>query len=146
MVCRLADFVDFVCCLGGDGVILHASALFRASIPPVLSFHLGSMGFLTNHLYNDYKKALREVGRGAVGLHSGREVMDARVSGHVELKALGRIMGQDMYVVEECGAVVDGCACIYIMMSICGSLLLVYHCRPLGLCPASHCSPAAHLL
>jgi hypothetical protein len=62
MLRRLADFVDFVCCLGGDGVILHASMLFRSSIPPVLSFHLGSMGFLTNHLYDDYKKALREVG------------------------------------------------------------------------------------
>jgi len=58
---RLADYIDFVCCLGGDGVILHASSLFHSAIPPVLSFHLGSMGFLTNHEYKDYKTALRQV-------------------------------------------------------------------------------------
>ncbi len=32
---RLADCVDFVVCLGGDGVILHASGLFNHNIPPV---------------------------------------------------------------------------------------------------------------
>lgn len=36
-------------CLGGDGVILHASNLFRAAVPPVVSFNLGSLGFLTSH-------------------------------------------------------------------------------------------------
>ena len=65
---RLADYIDFVCCLGGDGVILHASSLFHSAIPPVLSFHLGSMGFLTNHEYKDYKTALRQVSGFAGGL------------------------------------------------------------------------------
>lgn len=32
---RLAEYVDFVVCLGGDGVILHSSYLFKASMPPV---------------------------------------------------------------------------------------------------------------
>lgn len=32
---RLAEMVDFVVCLGGDGVILHASYLFRKHCPPV---------------------------------------------------------------------------------------------------------------
>ena len=36
-------------CLGGDGVILHASNLFRGAVPPVVSFNLGSFGFLTSH-------------------------------------------------------------------------------------------------
>jgi NAD kinase len=58
---RLADYVDFVVCLGGDGVILHASSLFKRHIPPVVSFHLGSMGFLTNHNFNEFKKELRQV-------------------------------------------------------------------------------------
>lgn len=53
--------VDFLVCLGGDGVILHASSLFRRHIPPVVSFHLGSMGFLTNHPYTDYRHDLRQV-------------------------------------------------------------------------------------
>lgn len=58
---RLADAVDFVVCLGGDGVILHAGGLFGRSIPPVISFHLGSMGFLTNHAFSDFRADLRDV-------------------------------------------------------------------------------------
>lgn len=45
----LHERVDFVACLGGDGVILHASNLFRGPVPPVVSFNLGSLGFLTSH-------------------------------------------------------------------------------------------------
>ena len=51
---RLSEIVDFVVCLGGDGVILHASHLFRGPIPPVLSFNLGSLGFLTSHDFKSY--------------------------------------------------------------------------------------------
>lgn len=32
---RLAEYVDFVVCMGGDGVILHSSYLFKHSMPPV---------------------------------------------------------------------------------------------------------------
>lgn len=46
---NLHERVDFVACLGGDGVILHASNLFRGAVPPVVSFNLGSLGFLTSH-------------------------------------------------------------------------------------------------
>lgn len=45
----LHERIDFVACLGGDGVILHASNLFRGAVPPVVSFNLGSLGFLTSH-------------------------------------------------------------------------------------------------
>ncbi|CAD7703844.1 unnamed protein product [Ostreobium quekettii] len=58
---RLGECVDFVACLGGDGVILHASHLFGEVIPPVICFHLGSLGFLTNHLFSEYRQALRNV-------------------------------------------------------------------------------------
>lgn len=34
-VSRLHEVVDFVVCLGGDGLVLHASSLFQAAIPPV---------------------------------------------------------------------------------------------------------------
>ncbi|CAN4081321.1 unnamed protein product [Withania somnifera] len=57
----LHERIDFVACLGGDGVILHASKLFRGAIPPVVSFNLGSLGFLTSHTFEDYKKDLRQV-------------------------------------------------------------------------------------
>ena len=51
---RLAADVDFVVCLGGDGVILHASSLFSGPAPPIISFNLGSLGFLTSHRFEDF--------------------------------------------------------------------------------------------
>ncbi|KAJ8450327.1 hypothetical protein Cgig2_004784 [Carnegiea gigantea] len=71
----LHEKVDFVVCLGGDGVILHASNLFGGAVPPVVSFNLGSLGFLTSHnfvhdqqlilvmfmQFEGYKKDLRQV-------------------------------------------------------------------------------------
>ncbi|KAJ0976843.1 hypothetical protein J5N97_012317 [Dioscorea zingiberensis] len=57
----LHDRVDFVACLGGDGVILHASNLFRGAVPPVVSFNLGSLGFLTSHLFEEYRQDLKAV-------------------------------------------------------------------------------------
>lgn len=39
--------IDLVITLGGDGTILHASSLFSTGpVPPVLSFSLGTLGFL----------------------------------------------------------------------------------------------------
>ncbi|XP_052188245.1 NAD kinase 2, chloroplastic isoform X2 [Diospyros lotus] len=57
----LHERVDFVACLGGDGVILHASNLFRDAVPPVVSFNLGSLGFLTSHHFEDYRQDLKQV-------------------------------------------------------------------------------------
>ncbi|KAA0055512.1 NAD kinase 2 [Cucumis melo var. makuwa] len=57
----LHEKVDFVACLGGDGVILHASNLFRSAVPPVVSFNLGSLGFLTSHTFDSYRQDLRQV-------------------------------------------------------------------------------------
>ncbi|XP_028119069.1 NAD kinase 2, chloroplastic-like isoform X1 [Camellia sinensis] len=61
---HLHERVDLVACLGGDGVILHASNLFRGAVPPVVSFNLGSLGFLTSHKFEDYRQDLRHVIRG----------------------------------------------------------------------------------
>ncbi|CAA6667710.1 unnamed protein product [Spirodela intermedia] len=57
----LHERVDFVTCLGGDGVILHASNLFRGAVPPVVSFNLGSLGFLTSHAFDDFREDLSAV-------------------------------------------------------------------------------------
>lgn len=38
---------DFIVTLGGDGTVLFASWLFQTYVPPVIPFHLGSLGFLT---------------------------------------------------------------------------------------------------
>ena len=59
----LKDKVDLTCTLGGDGTILHASSLFATarSVPPVLSFSMGTLGFLGEWKFNEHKRAFREV-------------------------------------------------------------------------------------
>ncbi|XXH00667.1 hypothetical protein Hte_007017 [Hypoxylon texense] len=49
---------DFVITLGGDGTVLYASWLFQRIVPPVLSFSLGSLGFLTKFDFGEYQDIL----------------------------------------------------------------------------------------
>lgn len=44
--------------LGGDGTVLYASWLFQQIVPPVFSFSLGSLGFLTKFDYESYPAML----------------------------------------------------------------------------------------
>lgn len=39
--------IDLIITLGGDGTVLHAISLFHERAPPMMSFALGSLGFLT---------------------------------------------------------------------------------------------------
>jgi NAD+ kinase len=57
---------DFVISLGGDGTVLYASWLFQRIVPPVLSFALGSLGFLTKFDYEDFPSTLTEAFRDGV--------------------------------------------------------------------------------
>jgi NADH kinase len=57
------DKVDLITTLGGDGTILHAASLFAiaAQVPPILSFGMGTLGFLGEWKFSEYKRAFREV-------------------------------------------------------------------------------------
>ncbi|KAI1110602.1 ATP-NAD kinase-like domain-containing protein [Nemania sp. NC0429] len=59
----LYDKVDLVTTLGGDGTILRAASLFsrRSSVPPMLSFSMGSLGFLGEWKFDEHKSAFRQV-------------------------------------------------------------------------------------
>ena len=52
---------DLVLTLGGDGTVLFTSWLFQQIVPPILSFSLGSLGFLTNFPFEMYKEHLDNV-------------------------------------------------------------------------------------
>jgi NAD+ kinase len=56
-----AHLFDLVLTLGGDGTVLYTSWLFQHIVPPVLSFALGSLGFLTKFDFNDYQNILNSV-------------------------------------------------------------------------------------
>lgn len=57
---------DFVVTLGGDGTVLYTSWLFQRIVPPVLSFSLGSLGFLTKFDFNEYQHILNSAFRDGV--------------------------------------------------------------------------------
>lgn len=52
---------DLVLTLGGDGTVLFTSWLFQRIVPPILSFALGSLGFLTNFEFEKYTEQLNRV-------------------------------------------------------------------------------------
>ncbi|KAK3942197.1 NAD(+) kinase [Diplogelasinospora grovesii] len=52
---------DLVLTLGGDGTVLFTSWLFQRIVPPVLSFSLGSLGFLTSFEFERYKDHLNRI-------------------------------------------------------------------------------------
>ncbi|NP_001154910.1 NAD kinase [Strongylocentrotus purpuratus] len=69
----LSDRIDFIICLGGDGTLLWASSLFQeGSVPPVMAYHLGSLGFLTPFEFEDFKGSVNVFleGNAAVTLRS----------------------------------------------------------------------------
>lgn len=49
---------DFVMTLGGDGTVLYASWLFQKVVPPIFSFALGSLGFLTKFDFSAFEETL----------------------------------------------------------------------------------------
>ncbi|OTF83773.1 sugar kinase-like protein, partial [Euroglyphus maynei] len=64
----LTDKVDFIICLGGDGTLLYASSLFQESVPPVMAFHMGSLGFLTPFEFDDFQQQINNVLKGNAAL------------------------------------------------------------------------------
>ncbi|XP_058250520.1 NAD kinase b isoform X1 [Hemibagrus wyckioides] len=72
----ISDCIDLIVCLGGDGTLLYASSLFQGSVPPVMAFHLGSLGFLTPFKFESYKTEVDKVlaGNAAVVLRSRLKV------------------------------------------------------------------------
>lgn len=86
----LHERVDLIACLGGDGVILHASNLFRGAVPPVVSFNLGSLGFLTSHAFEDFKQDLKRVIHGNSTLEGVYITLRMRL--HCEIFRNGKAM------------------------------------------------------
>jgi NAD+ kinase len=52
---------DLVLTLGGDGTVLFTSWIFQGIVPPVLSFSLGSLGFMTTFEFEKYRSHLDRV-------------------------------------------------------------------------------------
>ncbi|XP_016072345.1 PREDICTED: NAD kinase isoform X2 [Miniopterus natalensis] len=72
----ISNQIDFIICLGGDGTLLYASSLFQGSVPPVMAFHLGSLGFLTPFNFENFQTQVTQViqGNAAIVLRSRLKV------------------------------------------------------------------------
>uniref|UniRef100_A0A8D2QEI6 NAD(+) kinase n=1 Tax=Zonotrichia albicollis TaxID=44394 RepID=A0A8D2QEI6_ZONAL len=85
----ISNQIDFIICLGGDGTLLYASSLFQGSVPPVMAFHLGSLGFLTPFNFENFQSQVTQVieGNAALVLRSRlkvRVVKEHRDKGSVQ--------------------------------------------------------------
>ncbi|RDL39340.1 NADH kinase-like protein POS5 [Venustampulla echinocandica] len=76
--------VDMTTTLGGDGTILHASSLFSTTlhVPPILSFSMGTLGFLGEWKFEEYKRAFREVYMSGAG--AGPPLLQDQKHPHVQ--------------------------------------------------------------
>ncbi|KAL5334552.1 ATP-NAD kinase-like domain-containing protein [Aspergillus crustosus] len=84
--CALHNKVDLCVTLGGDGTILHASSLFATcvNVPPMLSFSMGTLGFLGEWKFSEYKRAFREVYMSGAGMGDRASVLGVPHSSSVE--------------------------------------------------------------
>ncbi|RQM31251.1 hypothetical protein B5M09_013702 [Aphanomyces astaci] len=60
--------IDLVVSFGGDGTVLWVSSLFKTNVPPVFSFAMGSLGFLTPFEVARYEDHLSKLIRGGFNL------------------------------------------------------------------------------
>nr|XP_021523147.1 NAD kinase [Aotus nancymaae] len=106
----ISNRIDFIICLGGDGTLLYASSLFQGSVPPVMAFHLGSLGFLTPFSFENFQSQVTQVieGNAAVVLRSRlkvrvvKELQGKKTAVHNGLGESGsRPVGLDMDVEKQ---------------------------------------------
>ncbi|KAK5167365.1 NADH kinase pos5 [Saxophila tyrrhenica] len=91
--------IDLTSTLGGDGTILHAASLFATAprVPPVLSFSMGTLGFLGEWKFHEYKRAFRQVYvSGAPSPLKSTDEAETSVTKPGALQAWSNIKGKSM--------------------------------------------------
>jgi len=74
----LSNMLDFVVVFGGDGTVLWTCHMFgNRSVPPLVPFNLGSLGFLTPFEPAAMRRVLGRIVRGEFGLCWGSAVLVA---------------------------------------------------------------------
>ncbi|KAI9794905.1 MAG: hypothetical protein M1833_007352 [Piccolia ochrophora] len=86
--------------LGGDGTVLYASWLFQHVVPPVLSFALGSLGFLTTFDYNNFKNTISSAFRDGIAVSlrlrfEGTVMRSQRRDNHAAHELVEELIGEE---------------------------------------------------
>ncbi|KKY27853.1 putative poly atp nad kinase [Phaeomoniella chlamydospora] len=89
---------DMTATFGGDGTILHASALFAAvkCVPPMLSFSMGTLGFLGEWKFIEYKRAFREVYMSGSGIGGRHQQLEDQPRHRPEATGWSSVRGKSM--------------------------------------------------
>ncbi|KAI9155097.1 NADH kinase pos5 [Paramyrothecium foliicola] len=60
---NVAEKIDVIATFGGDGTVLRAASLYKlhGSVPPIVSFSMGTLGFLGEWNFAEHKRAWREM-------------------------------------------------------------------------------------
>ncbi|KAJ4887048.1 NAD(H) kinase 1 [Raphanus sativus] len=74
--------VDLVITLGGDGTVLWAASRFKKSVPPIVPFAMGSLGFMTPFHSKQYQNCLEKLLKGPISL-----TLRHRLQCHIEKAA-----------------------------------------------------------
>ncbi|VDM31510.1 unnamed protein product [Hydatigera taeniaeformis] len=69
------NLTDMVICMGGDGTLLHVASLFQDTVPPIISFYMGSLGFLTPFNFADFPHVLKQIYTGMSNVKSIFELL-----------------------------------------------------------------------
>ncbi|KAG9394430.1 Inorganic polyphosphate/ATP-NAD kinase [Carpediemonas membranifera] len=85
--------LDLVITLGGDGTLLYVCSLFTEAVPPILSFNVGSLGFLTPFSVDEVEEVLGLVLSGDVDLLERTRLM-ATVYRNSEAVATFQVMNE----------------------------------------------------
>lgn len=88
MIRQNPEMFDLCITLGGDGTVLHVLTLFQSIVPPVISFALGSLGFLTNFRFEQFRKRLTSV-------------LDSGVRAYMRMRFTCRVYNADHKLLRE---------------------------------------------
>ena len=88
MVVQNPERFDLCITLGGDGTVLHVLNLFQTIVPPVISFALGLLGFLTNFRFEQFRKRMTSV-------------LDTGVRAYMRMRFTCRVFGADNRLIIE---------------------------------------------
>ncbi|KAF9212042.1 hypothetical protein CPC16_006895 [Podila verticillata] len=61
---KYARQIHLVVTMGGDGTVLYTASMFQHQVPPIVAFHLGSLGFLTNFSFDSFKPTMTNILKG----------------------------------------------------------------------------------
>lgn len=95
---RIGEGVDLVIALGGDGTLLTAARGVGDGLTPILGINVGSLGFLTEVVVDEYEEALDGIVRGEYRWEDRMNIQAEVIRGG---KTIGKFTGLNDIVINK---------------------------------------------